>query len=49
MIRAWIEDDSGSTIEATFDPTWGYPTSWRIQTNIEHDASASLIRRFDVD
>lgn len=46
MIRAWAEDTSGSTIEAAFDPTWGYPTDWHIQTNIKGEASDSQIRRF---
>lgn len=46
MIRAWAEDTSGSTIEAAFDPTWGYPTDWHIQTNIKGEASDSQIKRF---
>ena len=46
MIRAWVKDDSGSMIEATFDPVLGYPTHWHIQTNIEHEATDSRLERF---
>ena len=47
-IRAWAGDDSGSTIEATFDGALGYPLTWFIQTNVVQDTESVRIREFTV-
>lgn len=46
MIRSWIDDSSGSVVDATFDEQYGYPLEITIRTNIPQDSERFRFRSF---